>query len=123
MADLTHNLSDFWWGVLYGLVPSVPAFISWLGKRFETKEAQEAKERGDIVTFLKDQLDEVKKASAAQIAEIKQQNVDQAAEIKDMRHAMYELMTASGHTQQTVDETKSDTKEIKRAIIEDMTNK
>ena len=91
MAEPNIALPQHWNEVLFGFVlgilPRIPGFFVWLGKRLENNEARSERTQDALVELLKSMLADQK----ATITELKAQNLEQAQEMEQMRHAVTDL--------------------------------
>ena len=91
MAEPTLPLPQHWnevlFGFVLGIIPRIPGFFVWLGKRLENNEARSNRTQDALVELLKSVLADQK----ATITELKTQNLEQAQEMEQMRHAVSDL--------------------------------
>jgi hypothetical protein len=87
LVSLPHDWHSVLFGFVLGILPKVPDFFVWLGKRFENSQERNDRERDQLYSVLKDVLADQKET----IHELKAQNLEQANEMESLRHDMSEL--------------------------------
>ncbi len=93
----THNMGDIIYGVLIGLVPGVPAFLSWAGGLFKARADRQAKLDDGFIEWLKND------------------NLELRSQVKELSHQLAEVQIAVGTNQQKVAEVKAESNVVKVA--------